>query len=174
MLHIIVAVAKNQAIGKDNQLLWHLRDDLKRFQKITTGHSIIMGRKTFESLPGMLPGRAHWVLTRDRDWAAAHPEVRCFASVAEVLQALRLFTVRGATAHHRGGQRTGGGHIFPRDRRNRLEKNACRRRRSQCQKSVGASFRDLRSSRMKKDRNAVFFICLFYVAIYKVRTALAK
>ena len=57
MLHIIVAVAKNQAIGKDNQLLWHLRDDLKRFQKITTGHPIIMGRKTFESLPGMLPGR---------------------------------------------------------------------------------------------------------------------
>lgn len=89
MLHIIVAVAKNQAIGKDNQLLWHLRDDLKRFQKITTGHPIIMGRKTFESLPGMLPDRAHWVLTRDRDWAAAHPEVRCFASVAEVLQALQ-------------------------------------------------------------------------------------
>ena len=89
MLHIIVAVAKNQAIGKDNQLLWHLRDDLKRFQKITTGHPIIMGRKTFESLPGMLPGRAHWVLTRDRDWAAAHPEVQCFASVAAVLQALR-------------------------------------------------------------------------------------
>ena len=89
MLHIIVAVAKNQAIGKDNQLLWHLRDDLKRFQKITTGHPIIMGRKTFESLPGMLPGRAHWVLTRDRDWAAAHPEVRCFASVDAVLQALQ-------------------------------------------------------------------------------------
>ena len=51
MLHIIVAVAKNQAIGKDNQLLWHLPDDFRRFKRLTSGHKIIMGRKTFESLP---------------------------------------------------------------------------------------------------------------------------
>ncbi len=54
-LSIIVAKASNNAIGKDNALLWHLSDDLKRFKKLTMGHPIIMGRKTFESLPGVLP-----------------------------------------------------------------------------------------------------------------------
>ena len=50
MLSIIVAKAKNNVIGKDNQLIWHLPEDLKRFKELTTGHTIIMGRKTFESL----------------------------------------------------------------------------------------------------------------------------
>ena len=50
MLSIIVAKAKNNIIGKDNKLLWHLSDDLKRFKKLTTSHNIIMGRKTFESM----------------------------------------------------------------------------------------------------------------------------
>lgn len=50
MLSIIVAVAKNNVIGKDNKLIWHLPEDLKRFKRLTTGHNIIMGRKTFESL----------------------------------------------------------------------------------------------------------------------------
>ena len=50
MLSIIVAVAKNNVIGKDNKLIWHLPNDLKRFKELTTGHNIIMGRKTFESL----------------------------------------------------------------------------------------------------------------------------
>ena len=53
---IIVAIAQNNAIGKDNRLLWHLSDDLKRFKKLTTGHTLIMGRNTFLSLPnGALP-----------------------------------------------------------------------------------------------------------------------
>lgn len=61
---IIVAIAKNNAIGKNNDLLWHISGDLKRFKKITTGHSVIMGRKTFFSLPkGALPERRNIVIT---------------------------------------------------------------------------------------------------------------
>lgn len=67
MLSILVAVAKNGAIGKDNDLIWYLSDDLKRFKALTTGHTIIMGRKTFESLPkGALPNRTNVVLTKDK------------------------------------------------------------------------------------------------------------
>ena len=65
MLSIIVAIAKNNVIGKDNKLIWHLPEDLKRFKKITTGHTIIMGRNTFESLGRVLPNRKHIVLCND-------------------------------------------------------------------------------------------------------------
>ena len=67
-LSLIVAKAKNGVIGKDNQLIWHLSDDLKRFKALTMGHPIIMGRKTFESLPKVLPGRTHYVLTGNRNY----------------------------------------------------------------------------------------------------------
>ena len=64
MISIIVAIARNNAIGKDNKLLWHLSDDLKRFKKLTTGHALIMGRNTFLSLPnGALPNRRHIVIS---------------------------------------------------------------------------------------------------------------
>lgn len=63
-ISIIVAIARNNAIGKDNRLLWHLSDDLKRFRKLTTGHTLIMGRNTFLSLPnGVLPNRRHIVIS---------------------------------------------------------------------------------------------------------------
>lgn len=63
-LSIIVAIAENSAIGKDNKLLWHLSDDLKRFKKITSGHTVMMGRNTFLSLPnGALPNRKNIVIT---------------------------------------------------------------------------------------------------------------
>ncbi|MFH0757176.1 MAG: dihydrofolate reductase [Bacteroidota bacterium] len=63
-ISIIVAVGQNRAIGKDNKLLWHLPGDLKRFQKLTTGHTLIMGRNTFLSLPkGALPNRRHIVIS---------------------------------------------------------------------------------------------------------------
>lgn len=65
-ISIIVAVAENNAIGKDNKLLWHISDDLKRFKKLTTGHIVIMGKKTFDSLPnGALPNRTNIVITDD-------------------------------------------------------------------------------------------------------------
>ncbi len=63
-ISIIVAIAENLAIGKDNLLLWHLSEDLKRFKKLTTGHNLIMGRNTFLSLPnGALPNRRHIVIS---------------------------------------------------------------------------------------------------------------
>ena len=61
---IIVAVSENNVIGKDNKLIWHLPDDLRRFKRLTSGHSIIMGRKTFESFPGLLPNRKHIVMSK--------------------------------------------------------------------------------------------------------------
>lgn len=65
MIHIIAAISKNNVLGKANKLLWHLPKDFKFFKHTTTGHPIIMGRKTFESLPGILPNRPHIVVTRD-------------------------------------------------------------------------------------------------------------
>ena len=67
-LTIIVAADTNDTIGKDNKLIWHLPDDLKRFKKLTSGHHIIMGRKTFESFPKPLPNRTHIVITRQADY----------------------------------------------------------------------------------------------------------
>ena len=64
---IIVAAAENNAIGKDNDLIWSLPNDLKRFKKLTSGHSIIMGRKTFDSFPGLLPNRKHIVISRNKN-----------------------------------------------------------------------------------------------------------
>ncbi len=67
-LTIIVAAGENDAIGKDNKLIWHLSDDLKRFKNLTNGHHIIMGRKTFESFPKPLPNRTHVVISRQQDY----------------------------------------------------------------------------------------------------------
>ena len=64
MLSIIAAIANNNVIGRDNKLIWHLPEDLKRFKELTTGHTIIMGRKTFESLGRVLPNRKHVVLCK--------------------------------------------------------------------------------------------------------------
>jgi len=67
-LTIIVAVGENDAIGKDNKLIWHLSDDLKRFKALTSGHHIIMGRKTFESFPKPLPNRTHVVISKQNNY----------------------------------------------------------------------------------------------------------
>ncbi len=67
MLSIIVAKASNNVIGKNNALIWHLPEDLKRFKQLTTGHTIIMGRKTFESLGRILPNRKHVILCNDAE-----------------------------------------------------------------------------------------------------------
>ncbi|WP_121667893.1 dihydrofolate reductase [Mesonia aquimarina] len=69
MLTMIAAAAENNALGKDNDLVWHLPDDFKRFKKLTTGHFIIMGRKTFESFPKLLPNRTHVIITRQENYA---------------------------------------------------------------------------------------------------------
>ena len=64
---IIVAASVNDAIGKDNDLIWSLPNDLKRFKRLTSGHCIIMGRKTFDSFPGLLPNRKHIVISRNKN-----------------------------------------------------------------------------------------------------------
>lgn len=74
-LTLVVARAANGVIGKDGRLPWHLPADLKHFKRVTMGGAMIMGRKTFESLPGLLPGRRHVVLTRDDGWRAEGAEV---------------------------------------------------------------------------------------------------
>ncbi|HEX4737859.1 MAG TPA: dihydrofolate reductase [Allosphingosinicella sp.] len=87
MSHItlIVARADNGVIGRDGALPWHLPDDLKRFKALTMGTPMVMGRKTFESLPRLLPGRRHIVLTRDPNWRADGAEV-----ARDVADALRI------------------------------------------------------------------------------------
>ena len=70
MLTLIAAAAERNELGKDNDLVWHLPLDFKRFKKLTSGHCIIMGRKTFESLPGILPKRKHIVITRQTNYKA--------------------------------------------------------------------------------------------------------
>ena len=82
MLSIIVAVAKNNVIGKDNKLIWHLPEDLKRFKRITTGHTIIMGRKTFESLGRVLPNRTHIVLSKDTDFKVDDENVQVINDIS--------------------------------------------------------------------------------------------
>ncbi len=68
MTTIVVAMGKNREIGVDNQLLWHLPKDLKHFKEITSGHPIIMGRKTYESIGKPLPNRTNIVVSRKKDW----------------------------------------------------------------------------------------------------------
>jgi dihydrofolate reductase len=82
---LIVARARNGVIGRGGRLPWHLPADLKRFKALTMGSVMVMGRRTFDSLPGLLPGRRHIVLTRDPDWRAEGVEV-----AHDVVEALRL------------------------------------------------------------------------------------
>ena len=70
MITMIAAASENNALGKDNTLLWHLPDDFKHFKNRTTGHHIIMGRKTWESFPKPLPNRTHIVISRNKEYHA--------------------------------------------------------------------------------------------------------
>ncbi|MGM0636176.1 MAG: dihydrofolate reductase [Bacteroidota bacterium] len=84
---MIAAAAENNALGKNNQLIWHLPDDFKRFKKLTSFHHIIMGRKTFESFPKPLPNRTHIVITRQKNY----PNKNCIVvnSMEEALQKVK-------------------------------------------------------------------------------------
>ena len=102
MINIIVAVADNNVIGKNNQLLWHIPEDLQRFKKLTTGFPVIMGRKTFESimlsLHKPLPDRKNVVITRQKDYQV--PEgVQVFGDLQSALDILakeEVFIIGGA------------------------------------------------------------------------------
>ena len=101
-LSLIVAVADNWAIGKNNDLLWHISDDLKHFKALTTGHCIIMGRKTYESFPKRpLPNRRNIVITNNMDYREEGCEV--VHSVQEALEQCKSdeqpFIIGGATVY---------------------------------------------------------------------------
>ncbi len=81
IISLIVAVSQNQVIGKDNRLLWKIADDLKRFKSLTTGHNILMGRKTFESLGRPLPNRTNIIITRNKDYTCEHDNVHVFNTI---------------------------------------------------------------------------------------------
>ena len=102
MMTIIAAVARNNAIGFENKLIYWLPNDLKRFKALTTGNTIIMGRKTFESLPkGALPNRRNIVLSRNSSFSAPGTEV--FHSLSAALQTCRpdeeIFIIGGASLY---------------------------------------------------------------------------
>lgn len=84
MINMIVCKNNFDYIGKDNKMLYHIPKDLAFFKRKTVNHVIIMGRKTFESLPGLLPNREHWVITRDPSFNKA----RSFNSIDDVLEAI--------------------------------------------------------------------------------------
>ena len=99
---IIAAISENRVLGKDNKLIWHLPQDLKRFKLLTSGHSIIMGRKTFESLPKVLPGRHNIVVTKNKEFSA--PGVTVCHSLIEAINAsgddLQPFIIGGGQIYH--------------------------------------------------------------------------
>ena len=76
MISIIVAVGKNRAIGKNNKLLWYIPNDLKHFKKITSGHTVVMGDKTYESIGRLLPNRKNVILSLDKNYKVEGAEVR--------------------------------------------------------------------------------------------------
>ena len=86
MVSLIAAVADKNAIGLGNELLCRISEDLKHFKKLTMSKTLIMGRKTFESLPGILPGRKHVVLTRDKNYKCDHKQVFVRSSLEEAIQ----------------------------------------------------------------------------------------
>src|SRR5690242_20974170 len=94
---IVVARARNGVIGRDGKLPWHLSADLKRFKSLTMGSVMVMGRKTFESLPGLLPRRRHVVMTRRTDWSAEGAEVAHSVDQAlELARGERISVIGGA------------------------------------------------------------------------------
>jgi dihydrofolate reductase len=97
----VVAMADNGVIGRDNGLPWRLSDDLRRFKSITIGHTVLMGRRTFETIGRSLPDRRNLVLTRDRQWNA--PGCEIVHAPDEALKAVgesgRLFVIGGAQVY---------------------------------------------------------------------------
>lgn len=104
MLSIIVAKAKNNIIGKENKLIWHLPEDLKHFKQVTTGHTIIMGRKTFESLGRILPNRKHIVFSQNPDFKVSDENVEVVHSMLQIQEYIESkeenFVIGGAMIYN--------------------------------------------------------------------------
>ncbi len=104
MLSIIVAKAKNNIIGKNNELVWHLPEDLKHFKELTTGHTIIMGRKTYESLGKPLPNRKHIIFSQNPDFKVHEENVQVVHSLLEIQDLIEgkeeAFVIGGAMIYN--------------------------------------------------------------------------
>lgn len=104
IISLLLAASENNVIGRDNQLPWHLPDDLKYFKNLTWGLPILMGRKTFDSIGKPLPGRKSIVITRDRDWQCKGVEVvhsiDDAIAKAEEVGAREIFVIGGAEIFH--------------------------------------------------------------------------
>ena len=104
MLSIIVAKSRNNIIGKNNELIWHLPADLKRFKELTTGHNIIMGRKTFESLGRVLPNRKHIIFSQNPDFKVADENVEVVHSRLQIQELIEgpeeSFVIGGAMIYN--------------------------------------------------------------------------
>lgn len=87
MITLIAAAAENNALGKNNEMIWHLPDDFKRFKKLTSGHDIILGRKTYESFDKPLPNRRHIIVTRQENYAEK-VDSSCCIVVASIEEAI--------------------------------------------------------------------------------------
>lgn len=83
-INIVAAIGKNRELGKDNKLLWHIPEDLKHFKEVTSGHVVIMGRKTYESIGRLLPNRTNIIITRDATYTVAGAHI-CY-SLEEALE----------------------------------------------------------------------------------------
>jgi dihydrofolate reductase len=101
---IIVAMGKNRVIGKDGKMPWHIPEELRLFKKTTMGYPMIMGRKTFESLPGLLPGRRHIVLSRNKNYKPKGGEYAPTLSDALQLcgEVEKVFLIGGAQIFEQG------------------------------------------------------------------------
>ena len=100
-ISLIAAIGENNELGYQNDLIWHLKEDMKFFRSTTSGHSIVMGRKTFESLPNLLPNRTHLVISRHE---IPNPEVKTFHSKEEIDAYLakldeEVFVIGGASIY---------------------------------------------------------------------------
>ncbi|MEG0794983.1 MAG: dihydrofolate reductase [Odoribacter sp.] len=100
-LSIIVAAAENNVIGRDNGLIWHLSADLKRFKALTTGHTVLMGRKTFQSIGRALPNRRNVVISKNPDFVVEGVEV--VAGISEAMELLegegKVFIIGGGSIY---------------------------------------------------------------------------
>lgn len=103
MLSIIVAKAKNNIIGKDNKLIWHISDDLRRFKNLTQNHTIIMGRKTFEALGRVLPNRKHVVITHNKNFIINDENVKIVQDIIDLKEYINsneeYFVIGGANIY---------------------------------------------------------------------------
>ena len=104
MLSIIVAKGKNNIIGKDNKMIWHLPEDLKHFKNLTTEHTIIMGRKTFESLGKPLPNRKHIIFSQNPDFKVNDENVEVVHSLLQIQDLIEgkeeAFVIGGAMIYN--------------------------------------------------------------------------